>query len=120
MYRLFFVQRQLVTRTTYKTGVTGGASSLLATRTRPPSLDQRLGLHTQSSMASKQNGFPPNGAPESFGNFDLVKRVKLDFTDVQVSKWKSRETGLSIVHLDYEGAHLYHDDFAGYLTNSLV
>ncbi|KAH9837131.1 Metalloenzyme, LuxS/M16 peptidase-like protein [Rhodofomes roseus] len=49
-------------------------------------------------MASKVNG----NAPESFGNFDLVKRLKLDFTDVQVSKWKSRETGLSIVHLDYE------------------
>ncbi|KAG5342382.1 hypothetical protein C0989_002217 [Termitomyces sp. Mn162] len=41
--------------------------------------------------------------PESFGNFDLVKRVKLDFTDVTVSKWRSRTTGLSVVHLDYEG-----------------
>ncbi|KAH0590626.1 hypothetical protein H2248_000757 [Termitomyces sp. 'cryptogamus'] len=40
--------------------------------------------------------------PESFGNFDLVKRVKLDFTDVTVSKWRSRTTGLSVVHLDYE------------------
>ena len=41
---------------------------------------------------------------ESFANFDLVKRVKLDFTDVTVSKWRSRVTGLSVVHLDYEGA----------------
>ncbi|KAG6888680.1 hypothetical protein C0995_006670 [Termitomyces sp. Mi166 len=41
--------------------------------------------------------------PESFGNFDLLKRVKLDFTDVTVSKWRSRTTGLSVVHLDYEG-----------------
>ncbi|KDR85083.1 hypothetical protein GALMADRAFT_233694 [Galerina marginata CBS 339.88] len=39
---------------------------------------------------------------ESFGNYDLVKRVKLDFTDVVISKWKSRETGLTIIHLDYE------------------
>ncbi|THV04852.1 hypothetical protein K435DRAFT_774162 [Dendrothele bispora CBS 962.96] len=39
---------------------------------------------------------------ESFANFDLVNRVKLDFTDVTVSKWKSRVTGLSVVHLDYE------------------
>ncbi|PBK77299.1 hypothetical protein ARMSODRAFT_874850 [Armillaria solidipes] len=38
---------------------------------------------------------------ESFGNFDLVRRVKLDFTDVVVSKWRSRVTGLSVVHLDY-------------------
>ncbi|KAH9486850.1 hypothetical protein JR316_0000915 [Psilocybe cubensis] len=39
---------------------------------------------------------------ESFGNYDLIKRVKLDFTDVVVSKWKSRETGLTVIHLDYE------------------
>ncbi|KAI0036602.1 Metalloenzyme, LuxS/M16 peptidase-like protein [Vararia minispora EC-137] len=37
-----------------------------------------------------------------YGNFDLVKRVKLDFTPVTVSKWKSRVTGLTVVHLDYE------------------
>lgn len=43
---------------------------------------------------------------ETYGNFDLVRRVKLDFTDVVVSKWRSRVTGLSIVHLDYEG-HTY-------------
>ena len=40
---------------------------------------------------------------ESFGNFDLVKRVKLDYTAVEVSKWRSRDSGLSIVHIDYEG-----------------
>ncbi|KAG6877636.1 hypothetical protein C0993_005345 [Termitomyces sp. T159_Od127] len=45
----------------------------------------------------------PATIPESYGNFDLVKRVKLDFTDVTVSKWRSRITGLSVVHLDYEG-----------------
>ena len=41
--------------------------------------------------------------PETFGNFDLVKKFKLDFTDVVVSKWKSRSTGLTVIHLDYEG-----------------
>ncbi|OJA10818.1 hypothetical protein AZE42_00264 [Rhizopogon vesiculosus] len=51
---------------------------------------------------------PLNGSPvaddnfRAFGNFDLVKRVKLDYTDVVVSKWQSRVTGLTIVHLDYE------------------
>lgn len=44
-----------------------------------------------------------NGKTEIFGNFDLVKRVGLDYTDVVVSKWQSRVTGLSIVHLDYDG-----------------
>lgn len=44
----------------------------------------------------------PN-TPERYGNFDLLQRVKLDFTDVTVSKWRSRVTGLNIVHLDYDG-----------------
>ncbi|KAI0080089.1 hypothetical protein K474DRAFT_1590638 [Panus rudis PR-1116 ss-1] len=39
---------------------------------------------------------------ESHGNFDLVKKFKLDFADILVSKWKSRESGLSVVHLDYD------------------
>ena len=41
---------------------------------------------------------------ESFGNYQLIKRVKLDFTDVVVSKWKSDVTGLTVIHLDYEGS----------------
>ncbi|KAF9069136.1 Metalloenzyme, LuxS/M16 peptidase-like protein [Rhodocollybia butyracea] len=41
-------------------------------------------------------------SPQVFGNFDLVQRVQLDFTDVVVSRYKSRVTGLSVVHLDYE------------------
>ncbi|PFH54559.1 hypothetical protein AMATHDRAFT_123 [Amanita thiersii Skay4041] len=40
--------------------------------------------------------------PERFGNFDLLQRIHLNFTDVVVSKWKSRITGLSVVHLDYD------------------
>ncbi|KAG8934409.1 hypothetical protein FRC02_010043 [Tulasnella sp. 418] len=40
--------------------------------------------------------------PESYGNFDLTQRVKLDYADISVQKWVSRETGLSVVHLDYE------------------
>ncbi|KAH8114464.1 Metalloenzyme, LuxS/M16 peptidase-like protein [Phellopilus nigrolimitatus] len=39
---------------------------------------------------------------ETYGNFDLIQRVKLDITDVVLTKWRSRITGLSIVHLDYE------------------
>jgi hypothetical protein len=39
---------------------------------------------------------------ESFGNYELIKRVELDFTDVVVSKWKSSVTGLTVIHVDYE------------------
>lgn len=48
---------------------------------------------------------PSSAKPsEAYGNFDLIAKTKLDYTDVLISKWKSRETGLSVVHLDYEGA----------------
>ncbi|TCD61425.1 hypothetical protein EIP91_008439 [Steccherinum ochraceum] len=39
---------------------------------------------------------------DKFGNFDLVTRFKLDFADIHVSKWRSRVTGLTVVHLDYD------------------
>lgn len=38
-----------------------------------------------------------------FGNFDLVKQHKLGFTDALVSKWRSRVSGLNVIHIDYEG-----------------
>jgi hypothetical protein len=37
------------------------------------------------------------------GSFDLKARVKLNYTDVTVSKWQSRDSGLTVVHLDYDG-----------------
>ena len=55
---------------------------------------------------------PSQLSPESsFGNFDLVKQHKLGFIDVSVSKWRSRVSGLTVVHLDYEG-RLCHIAFA--------
>ena len=55
-------------------------------------------------MPTLANVVPQNFKPsETHGNFDLIKRFKLDFADIHVSKWKSRETGLSVVHLDYDG-----------------
>ncbi|PCH33772.1 hypothetical protein WOLCODRAFT_61455 [Wolfiporia cocos MD-104 SS10] len=53
-------------------------------------------------MTSHTNGVHVNGTTESFGNFDLVKRIKLGFADITVSKWNSRISGLSVVHLDYD------------------
>ncbi|TFK41069.1 Metalloenzyme, LuxS/M16 peptidase-like protein [Crucibulum laeve] len=52
--------------------------------------------------AHSSSQLPMSHPTESFGNFDLVKKLKLEFTDVVVSKWKSRITGLTVVHLDYE------------------
>jgi hypothetical protein len=62
-----------------------------------------------SNINNHQMAAPSKASPvqsvskEIFGNFDLVKRFKLNFTDVVISKWRSRVTGLSIVHLDYDG-----------------
>ncbi|KIJ68351.1 hypothetical protein HYDPIDRAFT_106537 [Hydnomerulius pinastri MD-312] len=71
------------------------------TRTHP--YIPRRSFQSISSMSSSANGSAiPDEALQSFGNFDLVKQVKLDYTDVVVSKWQSRVTGLTVVHLDYE------------------
>ncbi|KAG8964223.1 hypothetical protein FRC00_003325 [Tulasnella sp. 408] len=37
-----------------------------------------------------------------YGNFDLIKKVKLDYAPIELQKWTSRKTGLSVVHLDCE------------------
>ncbi|CAE6416736.1 unnamed protein product [Rhizoctonia solani] len=36
-------------------------------------------------------------------NFELLQRVKLDYADVEVTKWRSKVTGLTVVHIDYDG-----------------
>ena len=46
----------------------------------------------------------PSQMDNAFGNFDLLNRFQLESTNIVVSKWRSRKTGLSVVHLDYEGA----------------
>ncbi|KAH9858191.1 Metalloenzyme, LuxS/M16 peptidase-like protein [Lenzites betulinus] len=51
-------------------------------------------------MSTLANGTAANAT--THGNFDLVKKFKLDFADIHVSKWKSRSSGLSVVHLDYD------------------
>jgi hypothetical protein len=51
---------------------------------------------------------PPSSStsPETFGDFDLIKRVKLDYSEITVSSWRSRVTGLNVVHLDHEGERI--------------
>jgi hypothetical protein len=64
----------------------------------------RLSLTQQSNMSPAGAVHPPSSAsPEKFENFDLVERVKLGISDITVSSWRSRVTGLRVVHLDYEG-----------------
>ena len=49
---------------------------------------------------------PPSSytsSSETFGDFDLINRVKPGLSDITVSSWRSRVTGLNVVHLDYEG-----------------
>lgn len=41
-------------------------------------------------------------ATETFHNFDLLSRVKVKYGDVVISKWRSRVSGLTLVHVDYQ------------------
>ena len=54
-------------------------------------------------------------AESSIGSYDLKARVKLNYTDVTVSKWQSRDSGLTVVHLDYDGTR---HAFVSYLSTS--
>jgi hypothetical protein len=62
----------------------------------------RLAQALQSDMPSASY----TSSSETFGDFDLINRVKLDFSDIMVSSWRSRVTGLNVVHLDYEGERI--------------
>ncbi|KAF8622884.1 hypothetical protein AX15_006649 [Amanita polypyramis BW_CC] len=72
-----------------------------------PTLPNRISrpreAHTTTAEAAHPVCFDSMAStPQKFGNFDLLQRVKLDFADVIVSKWRSRVSGLSVVHLNYD------------------
>ena len=58
---------------------------------------------THSMTITSPQFFSPPHLPERFGNFDLIRTEKLGLADIVVSKYRSRKTGLTVVHLDYEG-----------------
>lgn len=65
---------------------------------------QRRRAHIQTTLTTPRLHMPEKTPqPAKFANFDLIRRVNLDFSDITVSKWQSRTTGLTVVHLDYEG-----------------
>ena len=59
---------------------------------------------THSMTTTSPQPFSSPDLPRKFGNFDLIHTEKLGLADIIVSKYRSRETGLTVVHLDYEGA----------------
>lgn len=58
----------------------------------------RARLHTMPSST-----IAPQLVPQHLGNFDLIVQEQLEFADLRVAKWRSRETGLKVVHIDVEG-----------------
>jgi len=40
---------------------------------------------------------------EWVGNFELLGQTSLNDTDATITRWRSKETGLKVVHVDYEG-----------------
>ena len=47
--------------------------------------------------------------PEAFGSFDLLQHIPLELADIVVTQWRSMVTGLTVVHIDYDGMFfLYH------------
>ncbi|EJD55672.1 hypothetical protein AURDEDRAFT_109912 [Auricularia subglabra TFB-10046 SS5] len=67
---------------------------------RPRSAHQRA-LKPQPTTNTLLNRNPYYSPMETHGNFDLLNRVKVKYGDVVISKWRSRVSGLSLVHIDY-------------------
>jgi hypothetical protein len=99
MLRLFRVQHALQRHPVNPLSARLRMGFALLFDTRPPLPSSRrpsLAENTRFAMSDA-----------SYGNFDLIKRVPVDKTNIIVSKWRSRVTGLSVVHIDYEGIYLY-------------
>ena len=74
-------------------------ASFFSTNTPRAALAQQSNMSPTSALQLPSS----SASPESYGNFDLIERVKLGGFDITVSSWRSRTTGLKVVHLDYEG-----------------
>ncbi|POV94531.1 hypothetical protein PSHT_16152 [Puccinia striiformis] len=73
-----------------------------ATQARSPHNKNSIVGHHQSQEKKKPD--TEKEIPSSHGNFDrIVEPFDLDSAPIQVAKWKSRETGLSVVWADVEG-----------------
>lgn len=85
----------------------GWSRRLLDTlRRSASSLSQRRTSRSLAQLARATSSSFPTAGPEmlkSYGNFDLVRRDVLGFSDITVSRWRSRVSGLTVIHLDYEG-----------------
>lgn len=46
---------------------------------------------------------PLDTPKKSLHNFDLLNQVKVKYAELVVSKWRSRISGLTLVHVDYQG-----------------
>ncbi|KAF8337466.1 Metalloenzyme, LuxS/M16 peptidase-like protein [Cantharellus anzutake] len=64
---------------------------------RSPVPSRRGILTSATTMPRSQNEMKT-----SLGSFDLLQRIKVDNSEVVISRWQSRESGLTVVHVDYD------------------
>lgn len=64
-------------------------------------ITRTLATHSMTTTSPEPSSSPD--LPSKFGNFDLIRTEKLGLADIVLSKYRSRQTGLIVVHLDYEG-----------------
>lgn len=98
---------------TYYGSATNSAAEVASSLRSMVSLTDRS-LNGTSSVKSGED----ETVPEAFGNFDrIVGPLKLDYANVKLAKWQSRETGLTVVWVDMEGQRLVRDDGRRYSTD---
>ena len=63
-----------------------------------------LVIEMSSPLITEEKAAKGTLGVEWVGNFELLKRIPLNYTDVvTITKWLSKETGLKVVHVDHEG-----------------
>ena len=81
--------------------------SLHSQSSRPPTQFLGRSIFSQpksyASLAPLRSPILSAMQPRNHGNFDLITKFKLSYADITVSKWQSRNSGLRVVHLDYDG-----------------
>lgn len=45
---------------------------------------------------------PAVNGVQSYGNFDLLQRIEVESAESVIEEWRSRTTGLTVVHIDYD------------------
>ena len=88
-------------------GCASQALASLKSHLSPSTHTQETYSDTETKKASEDLVVASLEEGATRGNFRLVKRININYTDAVITQWISTKTGLKVVHVDYQGALTY-------------